>query len=79
VILWVNITGMSPDLWKEEEFRRIATKLGGFYVDVDPQSWEHIDLTILRTRIRVKSKDVVLPSHNMLFIYDSDNHIFFDL
>jgi Domain of unknown function (DUF4283) len=79
VILWINITGLPPDLWKEEEYRRIVTELGDFYVDVDPRSWEHIDLTILRIRVGVKSKNVVLSCRNMLFIYDSDNHQVFYL
>jgi hypothetical protein len=32
-----------------------------FLVDVDPRSWEHIDLIILMLRVGVKSKEVVLP------------------
>jgi hypothetical protein len=76
VIIWVNIIGMSPDLWKEEEFRHIVTELEGFYVDVDPQFWEHIDLTILRIIIGVKFKEVILLYHNMLFTDDSGNHRF---
>jgi Domain of unknown function (DUF4283)/Zinc knuckle len=48
VILWINIIGLPPDLWKEEEFRHISMELGGFFVDVNPRSWEHINLTILR-------------------------------
>jgi hypothetical protein len=79
VIIWVNIIGMSPDLWKEEEFRHIVTELEGFYVDVDPRFWEHIDLTILRIIIGVKFKEVILLYHNMLFTDDSGNHRFFDL
>jgi hypothetical protein len=62
------------DLWKEEEFKRIASNHGGFLIDVHPRSWDHVDLTILRIHIGVKSKDVVLSCRHMLFIDDLDNH-----
>jgi Domain of unknown function (DUF4283) len=48
VHIWVNITGLPPDLWKEEEFKRIASDHGGSLIDVDPRFWDHVDLTILR-------------------------------
>jgi hypothetical protein len=38
IILWINITGLPPDLWKDNEFHHIISKLGGYYVDVDPKS-----------------------------------------
>jgi hypothetical protein len=30
VMICINITSLSPHLWKEEEFRRLALKLGVF-------------------------------------------------
>jgi hypothetical protein len=54
-------------------------ELGDFFVDVDPRSWEHIGLTILRLRVGVKSKEVVLPCRNMLFIHDTGHHRYFNL
>jgi hypothetical protein len=78
VILWINITGIPPDLWKKEEFRRIAMELESFFVDVDSRSWEHIDLTILRLKVGVKSKEVVVPCRNMLFVDDTGHHKYFD-
>jgi Domain of unknown function (DUF4283) len=79
VILWINITGIPPDLWEKEEFRRIAMELESFFVDVDSRSWEHIDLTILRLKVGVKSKEVVVPCRNMLFVDDTGHHKYFDL
>jgi hypothetical protein len=49
-------------------------ELGGFFVDVDPRSWEHIELIILKLRVRVKSREVVLPCRNMLFVDDTGHH-----
>jgi Domain of unknown function (DUF4283) len=79
MILWVNITGLPPHVWKEEVFNRIALKLGGYFIEEDPRSWEHIDFTILRIRVGVKSKEVVLPYRKMTFIDDDDSHRFYDL
>jgi Domain of unknown function (DUF4283) len=79
VFLWINITGLPSDLWKDEEFNHIALELGGFLVDVDPRSWEYIDLTILRMKIGVKSKKVVVLCRNMIFIDDLGRHMYFDL
>jgi hypothetical protein len=61
-------------LRKEEEFKRIASDHGGFLIDVDPRSWDHVDLIILRIQIGVKSKDVVLPCRHMIFIDVLGNH-----
>jgi hypothetical protein len=57
-----------------QEFKRMSTDHGGFLVDVEPRSWNHVDRTILRIQIEVKSRDVVLPCRNMSFIYDLGNY-----
>jgi Domain of unknown function (DUF4283) len=79
VILWVNITELPPHLWKEKVFNRIALELGGYFLEADPRSWKHIDFTIMRIRVVVKSKEVVLPYRNMAFIDDDGSHRFYDL
>jgi hypothetical protein len=43
-------------------------------IDVDPRSWDHVDLTILRIQIGVRSKEVVLPCRHMFFIDDLRNY-----
>jgi Domain of unknown function (DUF4283) len=79
VVLWVNITDLLPHVWKEEEFNRIAMELGGYFIEVDPYSWEHIDINILRIRVGVKSKEVVLLCRNMIFIEDDGFHTYYDI
>jgi hypothetical protein len=60
------------------EFCRIAFELGGYFIEADPRSWEHIDLTILRIRVGVKSKEVVLSCWNMTFVEDDGSYRFYD-
>jgi hypothetical protein len=54
-------------------------ELGGYFIEADPRCWEHIDFTILRIRVGVKSKEVVLPCRNMNFVEDDCSHRFYDL
>jgi hypothetical protein len=70
---------LPPHLWKEEVFNRIALELGDYFIETDPHSWEHIDFTVLRIRVGVKSKEVVLLCRNMAFIDDDGSHRFYDL
>jgi Domain of unknown function (DUF4283) len=78
-LIWINITGLPSHLWNEKEFKRIGLELGGFFVEADSRSWEHVDLSILRIKVGVKSKEVVLSCRNMFFVDEDGTHKFYDL
>jgi hypothetical protein len=64
------------------ERRRVSSfsfKIRSFYLEADPKSWKHIGLFILHIEVSVKSRKVVLPYNNMLFVDDDDTHCYYDL
>jgi Domain of unknown function (DUF4283) len=38
ILVWINITGLPPHLWKEDKFRRLALELGGLYLKANTRS-----------------------------------------
>lgn len=67
IFVWINIRGLPTRLWKEAEWNHIAEEFGGFVVDIDPRSEDHIYFYVLRIRFGVAAKEVIPKSRRLLF------------
>jgi hypothetical protein len=73
------VIGLPFDLWRPNEFKKVANELGGgVLIDVDTKSENHLELDVLRMQVGVFDRESIPNKLKMKFT-DNNNKVFFHL